>query len=217
MGLFEGSGIVLARGFRNDEERANARALFSGHGRELIKGQVGGSVGARERNVCDHQRPFPCRQFRQKRARVRRNPHAPAFGVQDLPKSGLLLGVVIEDKDADLAEYGGRSGAHLLSIDPYDAKSRGSEAQAANRLTLDGPKNAGPQWRDTTSRLCPWHSISCPKRCAWSCIHPNLGATARSRDRVPGGSSSTQCHPKRSGRWPAPGGWRSPRNRSASR
>src|SRR2546427_6558147 len=171
MGLFEGSGVVLARGFGYDEEGANARALFSGHGRELIKGQVGGSVGARERNVCDHQRPFSHCEFGQKRAGVRRNPHAPAFGVQDLPKSGLLLGVVIEDEDADLAEYGGRSGAHLLSIYPYDAKSRGSEAEAANRLTLDGPKHAGPQWRDTTSRLCPRHSIRRAGRCAWSGIH----------------------------------------------
>src|SRR5579859_8046038 len=73
-------------------------------------------VGSSERNIGDDQRPFAGFQLAKKQLGVTEVAYAPTLRIQNLAQGALVLVVLVENEDADLAGSNWGRRRHLRSI-----------------------------------------------------------------------------------------------------
>jgi hypothetical protein len=99
---FQMDNVLAAGLFRDEIQNADAGAISRRDAGKLAQYDEGVALNPRKSHVGDHERPFPGLQFGQEHLAVGDDPDAPPFGIQDLFDRTCPLGIVIEDKNADL-------------------------------------------------------------------------------------------------------------------
>ena len=133
---FEVADVLAAAKLRNEIEDANPAAIFGRDAGEFTKGDKGRAVDAGDGNVGDYQGPFPRLQFRKELLGILHVANAPALGVEDLFDRTGALGIVVEDKDADLWGQDRGIGTHRTSITLLAWPEQRKRRVAAYRLTI---------------------------------------------------------------------------------
>jgi hypothetical protein len=114
----EMADVLASARFRDEVESPDPAAIFRGDASELAKGDESRAINAGDGHIGDDQGPLPSLEFREKLMSVLDVSDAPAFGVEDLFDRTGALGIVVEDKDANLGGRDRGISTHRTSIDP---------------------------------------------------------------------------------------------------
>jgi len=99
---FEVADVLASAKLRNEIKDANPAAIFGSDAGEFTKGNESGAIDAGDGNVSYDQGPFPRLKFREELMGILNIANAPAFGIEDLFDRAGALGIVVEDKNANL-------------------------------------------------------------------------------------------------------------------
>ena len=114
----EMADVLAAAGFRDEIEGAHAATILGGNAGKLAQGNESGAFDACQSHVRDDEGPFSGLELGQEHLGVWDDADAPPLGVQNLFDRTGTLGIVVEDKDTDLAGLDRGIGTHRTSIVP---------------------------------------------------------------------------------------------------
>ena len=102
--LLQGFHIFAAGHFGKDIEDAHAPTFLAGHRGQLLQSDEGRGVGADDGNVGHYQRPFSIAKFGKEQIGIGHDVYAPALGIEKLANPCGVLGVLFQNKNADLSK-----------------------------------------------------------------------------------------------------------------